>query len=417
MGKTIVEKILQDHTMDEVKPGSTVFLNIDVRSARDFGGPNVVKNFLKHYKGEKVNNPFRTFFTFDLVAPAKSIKYAINQSICRKFAQEQSIRVFDVDAGIGSHVLMEEGIILPGTTAVGTDSHYNIVGAIGAFGQGMGDVDITFVFKTGKSWFEVPGSVKINIEGDFQFPVTPKDLTLYILKRIKTDFGLGKSIEFYGDAVYNMPLSGRITLLSMVTEMGGVIGYIPFNQSTIDEIKALTGKSEFKVYKSDADAKFEKEITIDINGIKPQVAAPPHPHNVHDVDELKNIKVDLIYVGSCTNGREDDIRTAAKILKGKHVKKGVILSVAPATRRVYGNLLEDGTLKTLFEAGAIVTNAGCAGCAEGHIGLTGEGEISLNTSNRNYPGKQGKGETYLVSPAVAAASALTGRITNPAEVL
>ncbi len=417
MGKTIVEKILGAHSKDEVKPGAVIWLDIDVRSARDFGGPNVVAHYRKHYGNTPVADSSKTFFTFDLVAPAKSIKYAVNQSICRKFAREQGIKVFDVDAGIGTHVLMEQGIIKPGVTAVGTDSHYNIVGAIGAFGQGMGDVDIAFVFKTGKTWFEVPKTVKINIKGKFEFPTTAKDLTLKILKHIGTEFALGRAIEFYGEAVESLPLHGRITLLSMVTEMGGIIGYIPFSDEVIDEIKRFTGVEDFQVFEADSDAEYEKEITIDVSNLKPQVAAPPHPHNVFDVDELKDVKVDLIFVGSCTNGRTEDIETVAKILRGRKVKEGVVLTIKPATKRVYGELLKKGVLQELYEAGAIIVNPGCGGCAQGHEGLVGEGEVELNTSNRNFPGKQGKGEVYLVSPAVAAASALTGRITSPEEVL
>ncbi len=417
MGKTIVEKILSQHTKDEVRPGSVIWLDIDVRSARDFGGPNVVKHYREHYDSEPVDDPKKTFFTFDLVAPAKTIKYAINQSICRKFAREQGIKVYDVGYGIGSHVLMEEGHIIPGKTAVGTDSHYNIVGAVGAFGQGMGDVDITFVFKTGKTWFEVPKTVKIKLKGTFEYPTTAKDLTLYILKHIKTDFALGRAIEFYGEAAESLPLYGRITLLSMVTEMGGIIGYIPFTEKTVEEIKAFTGRSDFSITYADPDAEYEKEIEIDVSGLGSQVAAPPHPHNVYDVQDLKDIKVDMIYIGSCTNGREEDIESAWKILKGKKIKEGVILSITPATRRAYKNLMDKGILQELFDMGAIITNPSCAGCAQGHPGMTGEGEVSLNTSNRNFPGKQGKGETYLVSPEVAAASAITGRITDPREVL
>ncbi len=413
MGKTVIEKIFSKHSNDEVLPNKTIWLNLDVRSARDFGGPNVVKHYEREYGNAPLDDPKKTFFTFDLVAPPKNIKYAVNQSICRKFAKKHGIKVYDVDAGIGSHVLMEEGYIKPGVTAVGTDSHYNIVGAIGAFGQGMGDVDITFIFKTGKNWFEVPETVKINIKGTYEFPVTAKDVTLFILKKIKTTFALGKAIEFFGEAVENMKLFERITLCSMVTEMGGIIGFIPINEEVEREIKDFTGTSDFEILNGDSDAKYEREITIDIDGIKPQIASPPHPHNVFDVNELKGEKVDTIFVGSCTNGRSEDIEMVAKILKGRKVKDGVILTVVPATKRVYGELLKKNILSDLFEAGAIILNPGCAGCAEGHVGMTGEGDISLNTSNRNFPRKQGKGKTFLVSPAVAAASAITGEITSP----
>ena len=417
MGKTIIEKIFSDHTDQEIKPGNIVWISIDVKSARDFGGPNVVKHYLKHYGETHIADNSSTFFTFDLVAPPKTRKYAENQAVCRDFARRQGIKVYDVDAGIGSHVLMEEGSILPGKTAVGTDSHYNIVGAVGAFGQGMGDVDITFVFKTGRTWFEVPETVKIEVRGQFDFPVGAKDLVLRVLKEIKTEFALGKAIEFYGDPVEALPLYGRITFLSMVTEMGGIIGFIPFTENTLEEIKVFTGREEIGRVYADEDAVYSDVKTIDITGLKPQIAAPPHPHNVYDVDELKGEKVDAVYIGSCTNGRTEDFHDAFRIIKGKRVHPGTILVIAPATKRVYKELMADGTLQGFFEAGAIIMNPSCAGCAEGHVGMIGEGEVSLNTSNRNFPGKQGKGRTYLVSPVVAAASAITGKITPPEEVL
>lgn len=417
MGKTIIEKIFSAHSQDEVKPGNVIWLDIDIRTARDFGGPNVVKNYEKHYGDAVVENPQKTFFTFDLVAPAKTIKYAVNQSVCRRFAEKHRIKVYDVDAGIGSHVLMEEGYILPGKTAVGTDSHYNIVGAIGAFGQGMGDIDITFVFKTGKTWFEVPYTVRIKIKGKYSYPCTAKDLTLFVLKKIKTEFALGRAIEFYGEVFEEMKLYERITLASMVTEMGGIIGFMPFSKNTVEEVKKFTGKDDFEVYTADEDAFYEKNLEIDIEKLKTQIAVPPHPHNVYDVEDLKNEKINSVFVGSCTNGRTEDIEQVAKILKGKKVKNGVIFMVVPATKRVYKELLKKGILETLYDAGAIILNPSCGGCAEGHAGLTGEGEIQVSTSNRNFPGKQGKGKIFLASPVTAAIAGLYGKIIPPEEVL
>jgi hypothetical protein len=222
MGKTVIEKIIQNHTADEVAPGKVVWLDLDVRSARDFGGPNVVKNYERHYAGLPLENPGRTFFTFDLCAPACTLKYADNQQVCRDFARQHGIRVFDVDRGVGTHVLMEEGLVRPGGTAVGTDSHMNILGAVGAFGQGMGDVDITFGFRTGRTWFEVPKSVKVVLTGMFEPPTSPKDLTLFLLKILGTKKIALRSAEFYGPAVAGLSLAGRLTLCSMVTEMAGM---------------------------------------------------------------------------------------------------------------------------------------------------------------------------------------------------
>ncbi|NIM57481.1 MAG: homoaconitate hydratase family protein [Candidatus Aminicenantes bacterium] len=416
MGKTIIEKIIQGHTKEEVKPGKIVWMDLDIRSARDFGGPNVVKNYEKEYGDSPVADKKKTFFTFDLCVPPSSLKYADNQQICREFARRQGIEVFDVDMGIGSHVLMEKGLAQGGSTVVGTDSHLNILGAVGSFGQGMGDVDITFAFKTGKTWFEVPQTVKVLIKGSFSSPTTAKDLTLCILKNLGTKKAALKAVEFYGEAVRGLDLPGRITLCSMVTEMAGIIGFIPeFGDSLQTEIENLSG-TKFSPYKADEDCTYSDTVEIDVSGLFPQVAAPFSPDNVQDISELKRVKIDSGFIGSCTNGRTEDLALASQILKGKKIKEGVTLKVVPATKRVYKEILERGILEDLFLSGAIISSPGCSGCAEGHIGLTGEGEVQVSTGNRNFAGKQGKGKTYLASPAVVAASCLTGHITNPEEI-
>ncbi|MDH5706528.1 MAG: aconitase family protein, partial [Candidatus Aminicenantes bacterium] len=348
MGKTIIEKIIRNHTEDEVSPGQVVWMGLDVRSARDFGGPNVVKNFEREYGNSPVADIKKTFFTFDLCVPACSLKYADNQQVCREFARKQGIRVFDVDSGIGSHVLIEEGLAQAGTTVVGTDSHLNILGAIGCFGQGMGDVDITYAFKTGKTWFEVPKTLKVLIKGRFSLPATAKDLTLYILKELGTKKAALQAVEFYGEAVRKLTLSGRITLCSMVTEMAGIIGFIPEHDDSLrDEIEKLTGAG-FSPVHADKGCLYSGQIEFDINGLVPQVAVPFSPDNVQDVSELKGIRIDTGFIGSCTNGRAEDLALAARILKGKRVKQGVTLKVVPATRRVYEEILERGILEDLF---------------------------------------------------------------------
>ncbi len=416
MGKTIIEKIIQDHTKDEVSPGKIVWMDLDTRTARDFGGPNVVKNYDKEYGDAPVADRKKTFFTFDLCVPPSMLKYADNQQICRDFARRQDIRVFDVDRGIGSHVLIEEGLARAGSTVVGTDSHLNILGAVGSFGQGMGDVDITFAFKTGKTWFEVPQTVKVLIKGRFSAPTTAKDLILYILKNLGTKKAALKAVEFYGEAVRGLDLPGRITLCSMVTEMAGIIGFVPeFGDSLKTEIENLSG-TKFLPRRADEDCSYSDTVEIDVGGLSPQVAAPFSPDNVQDASKLKGVKIDSAFIGSCTNGRTEDLALASQILKGKKVKEGVTLKVVPATKRVYREILERGILEDLFRSGAIISNPGCSGCAEGHIGLTGEGEVQVSTGNRNFAGKQGKGKTYLASPAVVAASCLTGRITNPKDI-
>lgn len=416
MGKTVIEKIIQSHTQEEVKPGKIVWMDLDIRSARDFGGPNVVKNYKREYGDEPVADPDRTFFTFDLCAPASLLKYADNQQICRIFARRQNIRVFDVDRGIGSHVLMEEGLAESNSTVVGTDSHMNILGAAGCFGQGMGDVDISFAFKTGKTWFEIPETVRILLRGEYSWPSSAKDLTLFLLKKLGTEKVALKAIEFYGRSAERLSLSGRITLCSMVTEMAGIIGFVPeFKRSLVEEIERFSG-SKFSPLKPDKDCVYRDEIEIDLDGLPPQVAVPFSPTNVFSVSELGGIKIDSGFIGSCTNGRTEDFEEAYRILKGRKVKEGIMLKVVPATKRVYTELLEKGVIEGLFRSGAIISSPGCGGCAEGMVGLTGEGEVQISTGNRNFAGKQGKGKTYLASPAVVAASCAAGKIVSPEDL-
>ncbi|MFZ2053643.1 MAG: aconitase/3-isopropylmalate dehydratase large subunit family protein [Candidatus Aminicenantales bacterium] len=416
MGKTVIEKIIQAHTTDEVAPGKIVWMDLDVRSARDFGGPNVVKNYEREYTGMPLSDPAKTFFTFDLCAPACTLKYADNQQVCRDFARKNGIRVLDVDRGIGTHAMMEEGLARPNGTVVGTDSHMNILGAIGVFGQGMGDIDIAFAFRTGRTWFEVPESVKVVLKGTLQPPTSAKDLTLYLLKELGTRKIALRSAEFYGPAVAGLSLAGRLTLCSMVTEMAGIIGFIPeCSPAAREEIEKYSGVP-FSSPVADQDAGYAETIEIDLQGLPPQVAAPYSPTNVHAVAELLGTKIDSGFIGSCTNGRTEDFAAAARILKGRGVKKGVMLKIVPASRRVYEELLAKGILQDLFEAGAIVVNPGCGGCAEGHVGLTGKGEVQISTGNRNFAGKQGKGQTYLAGPAVVAASCVVGHIAGPEDL-
>ncbi|MGB7295288.1 MAG: aconitase/3-isopropylmalate dehydratase large subunit family protein [Candidatus Aminicenantales bacterium] len=416
MGKTVIEKIIQAHTADEVAPGKIVWMDLDIRSARDFGGPNVVKNYEREYAGLPLADKARTFFTFDLCAPACTLKYADNQQVCRDFARESGIRVFDVDSGIGTHVLMEEGLVRPNSTIVGTDSHLNILGALGAFGQGMGDVDIAFAFRTGRTWFEVPESVKVVLKGTLKEPITAKGLTLFLLKVLGTKKIALRSAEFYGPALAGLSLAGRLTLCSMVTEMAGIIGFIPeCGAAAREEIERYSGVPFFPLA-ADQDAGYAETIEIDVEGLPPQVAAPPSPTNVRPAAELRGTKIDSGFIGSCTNGRFEDFAAAARLLKGRRVKKGIMLKIVPATRRVYKELLAQGVLQDLFEAGAIVVNPGCGGCAEGHVGLTGRGEVQISTGNRNFPGKQGKGQTYLAGPGVVAASCILGHIAGPEDL-
>ena len=397
-GKTIIEKIIQAHSRESVEPGKIVWMDLDVRTARDFAGANVVQNYRTHYGDAPLDDVSKTFFTFDCVVPAKNIPYANNQHICRLWAREKGIKVYDVNAGIGSHVAIEEGLAVPGCTFVGTDSHLNILGAIGAFGQGMGDQDIAFAFKTGKTWFEVPPTMKVVIEGEVVYPCTARDLTLAVLGQLGSSGALGRAVEFYGPAIDALDLAGRITLASQLTEMGGIIGLIP----------PTTGA----LY-ADPDAEYIETIVVDITDLEPLIACPPNPANVKPVREVAGTRVDSVFLGSCTNGRFEDFAAVAEVVKGQRIQPWVMASVVPATRRVYQRMLRAGLIETLFDAGFIISNPGCGGCASGQIGMTGRGQVQVSTSNRNFPGKQGAGDTYLASPVTAAWTALKGEITVP----
>ena len=414
-GQTIIQKIFQAHSPagTDVTPGSIIWLDLDVRTARDFAGANVVKNYRTHYGDAPVADKERTFFTFDLVVPAKNIPYANNQQICRTWAREQGVKVYDVDAGIGSHVAIEQGLAYPGSTFVGTDSHLNILGAVGSFGQGMGDKDIAFTFKTGKTWFEVPPTMRVVVEGNLPASCTARDLTLAVLRQLGSKGALGRAVEFYGAAIEKLGLAGRITLASQVTEMGGIIGFIPPSDEIVAYTRHSTGQSNLEPVYADPDAEYVETVEVDITGLEPLIACPPNPSNVVPVREVAGRHVDSVFFGSCTNGRFEDFAAVAEVVEGRHVAPGMMASVVPATRGVFEQMLRSGVLETLFEAGFIISNPGCGGCASGHIGMTGKGQVQISTSNRNFPGKQGAGETYLASPVTAAWCALTGEITVP----
>ncbi len=416
MGKTIIQKIIEAHSDRVPEPGDIVWMNLDVRSARDFAGANVVQNYRREYGSSPVENPEKTFFTFDCNVPANTIPYANNQHICRLFAREHGIRVFDVNEGIGSHVMIDQGLCVPGDTVVGTDSHLNILGGIGVLGLGMGDQDITFAFKTGKTWFEVPETTKIIYKGMPSAWAGAKDVILFTLSSLGTGRVLGKAVEFEGEYIEKLSLDARITLSSMVTELSGIVGFPLINDDVLEYCSSRTPKMNVPKITADADADYSEIIEIDIEALPPMAAAPFKPVNGRPVHEYENVNVDSVFIGSCTNGRLEDLETAAQILNGKTVATNVMLRIVPATREIYGKMLEKGLINIFFDAGAVISNPGCGGCASGQIGMTGKNEVQISTSNRNFAGKQGDGETYLAGPAVAAASALAGFLISPEQL-
>ena len=414
MAMTLLEKILASHSkLEAVHPGEIADIEIDSRVARDFGGANVVKN-LKDF-GLSVKDADKTFFTFDCNPTGSDQKYAVNQHICRLFAREQGIKVYDIDAGIGTHILIEEGYVYPGSTAVSTDSHANILGAIGAFGQGMGDMDIAAAWHNGKVWFKIPSSVKIVFNGEIPVNVSSKDIVLNLLKIFGANSLLGYSIELYGPSVDKLDLDDRITISSMATEMGAIIILFPPTQSIIDYCSKRS-KTKFEPLFADSKAHYEKKFTIDVAAFKPMVSRPGEPHDTVDISEVHGTKIDSAFIGSCTNGRMNDMKKVAAILKNRKVAPGVVLKIVPATDEIWRQCLDEGLIDIFKKAGALVSNAGCAGCAAGQVGQNGMGEVTISTGNRNFPGKQGKGSVFLASPEVVAASAVAGCITTTDKI-
>lgn len=413
MGKTIIEKILARASGKDVKVGDRVWASLDLVAMRDFGGPNVILEYEENFGDVPLFDPDKAAITFDLHVPPRNEKVAQNQQICREFAKKKKCKLFDVEQGVGQHVLFEHGLVKPWDVVIGTDSHMNLLGVFGAFATGVGTTDIVAGLRYGRLWYRVPETIKVIIKGKLKYPVSAKDVILYILKELKTDGALYKAVEFTGEAVERMSLAERITLTSMVTELSGKIGFVEPDAKIIEFVRARAG-SNIEPIKADTAAEYEQVLEFDISGLEPQIACPHSPDNIKSVKEVAGTPVDQVFIGSCTNGRYGDLKVAADILKGNRVK--VRLIIVPATFEVAKQCIEDGLYGIFLSAGAVVTNPGCALCTTGHPGILAPGEVMVSTSNRNFIGKLGKGgEVYLASPAVAALSALTGKITTLGE--
>lgn len=398
MGKTIIQKIFENHSKESAVVGDIIDIDIDVRVARDFGGANVVKNLEEN--DLTLDDPKKTYFTFDCNPGGCDQKYAENQHICRIFARKNNLKIFDINSGIGTHLIIDEEIAKPGGTIVSTDSHANILGSIGAFGQGMGDKDIAHAFAYGKVWFKVPPTIKILLNGRPSQYATPKDVALKLLQVFGANGLLGYAAEIYGDYVDLLPLDARITIASMATEMGGIILLFPLKKGIA----------------ADSNADYEDVVEVDIDGLDPLISLPGHPEDVLRIEELEKIKIDSGFIGSCTNGRMSDMRAAAKILDGRKISSGRVLKIVPSTDSIWKKCLDGGLIKIFKDAGALVGSAGCAGCAAGQIGQTGSGEVAVSSGNRNFVGKQGKGDTFLASPETVAASLIAGYITTADDI-
>ena len=420
MGMTMTQKILAAHAgLDKVEAGQLIEADLDLVLGNDITSPVAIHEMEKM----KVNGVFdkdKIALVPDHFVPNKDIKSAEHCKCVREFARKNEItNYFEVgQMGIEHALLPEQGLTVAGDVIIGADSHTCTYGALGAFSTGVGSTDMAAGMATGKAWFKVPSAIKFNLTGKPSEWVSGKDVILHIIGMIGVDGALYKSMEFTGDGIANLTMDDRFTIANMAIEAGGKNGIFPVDELAIVYMKEH-GTREYKIYEADADAVYDEEYTIDLSALKPTVAFPHLPENTKTIDEIKeDIKIDQVVIGSCTNGRLNDLRIAAKVLQGRHVAEGMRCIVIPATQKIYLQAMEEGLLKIFIEAGAIVSTPTCGPCLGGYMGILAEGERCVSTTNRNFVGRMGhvSSEIYLASPAVAAASAVAGKIFCPSKL-
>ncbi|MDK2919411.1 MAG: 3-isopropylmalate/(R)-2-methylmalate dehydratase large subunit [Candidatus Petromonas sp.] len=419
MGMTMTQKILAAHAgLNKVRAGQFVEVNLDMVLGNDVTTPVAITEFKKMGKKE-VFDKQKVAIVPDHFTPNKDIKSAEHCKIVREFAHEKEIEnYFEIgEMGIEHALLPEKGLVVAGDVVIGADSHTCTYGALGAFSTGVGSTDMAAGMATGKCWFKVPSAIKFELKGKPQKWVSGKDIILHIIGMIGVDGALYKSMEFVGEGVKNLSMDDRFSMANMAIEAGGKNGIFIVDETTIEYIKEHSTK-EYAVYKPDEDAEYDKIYEIDLGTIRPTVAFPHLPDNTRTIDEVGDIKIDQVVIGSCTNGRIEDLRAVAKILKNRKVAKGIRVIIFPATQKIYLQALEEGLIETFIKAGAVVSTPTCGPCLGGHMGILAKGERAVATTNRNFVGRMGhpESEVYLSSPAVAAASALTGKITNPEDI-
>ena len=412
----ITEKILANASgLKMVQPGEIIEVRVDLAMTHDGTSPPTIKTF--HQIAEEVWDPDKIVMVFDHNLPANNIASAEFQRITRNFAREQGIEnIYTHGEGICHQVLPEKGYIKPGTVVVGADSHTCTYGAFGAFATGMGATDMAVVIATGKTWFMIPAAYKIDVNGLLRDYVTAKDVILHIIGEMGSYGATYKSLEFCGGTVEGMDVAGRMTMCNMAVESGAKNGIMEPNQATLRYLKAHN-VLDFKLFSSDEDADYEKDYYYEVDDLQPQIACPHNVDNVYPVSKAAGKSIDQAFIGSCTNGRLEDLRLAAEVLKDGKVHQDVRLIVSPASRDIYLDALKMGLLDTLLRAGAIIINPSCGPCLGAHMGVITSGEVCLATTNRNFVGRMGdpKSEVYLANPAVVAYSAIHGEIRDPSE--
>ena len=420
MGMTITEKILAAHAgLDEVKPGELIKAKVDMALANDITAPLAIKAF-NAARGKQVFAKDKIALVLDHFTPNKDIPSAIQCQEVRKFAKEQGIvHFYDVgEVGIEHVLLPEKGLVLPGDVVIGADSHTCTYGALGAFSTGVGSTDLGAVMLTGEIWLKVPPSIKLVYKGKLPKWITGKDLILYTIGDLGVEGALYKAMEFCGEAIAELSMDGRFTMANMAIEAGAKNGIFAPDEKTEAYVNPRARRA-YKIYQSDPDAEYLFVREYGVTQLEPQVALPHSPDNVKGVSEIGEIKIDQVVIGSCTNGRLEDLRLAASILKGKKVAKGVRCIVIPGSQQVYLDALKEGLIEVFIEAEAAVSTPTCGPCLGGHMGVLGPGEKAVSPTNRNFIGRMGhvESEVYLASPAVAAASAIVGKIASPEEVM
>lgn len=420
MGMTMTQKILAAHAgLDSVSAGQLIEADLDLVLGNDITSPVAIHEIEK-MKVDGVFHKDKIALVMDHFAPNKDIKSAQHCKCVREFACKNEItNYFDVgEMGIEHALLPEKGLTVAGDVIIGADSHTCTYGALGAFSTGVGSTDMAAGMATGKAWFKVPSAIRFNITGKPAKWISGKDVILHIIGMIGVDGALYKSMEFVGDGIQYLTMDDRFTIANMAIEAGGKNGIFPVDDQTRAYMKEHS-KRPFVEYEADEDAEYDEEYTIDLSTLKPTVSFPHLPENTRTIDEVGVVKIDQVVIGSCTNGRMDDLRIAAKILEGKKVAKGIRVIVIPATQQIYLDAMAEGLIRTFIEAGAIVSTPTCGPCLGGYMGVLAEGERCISTTNRNFVGRMGhvESEVYLASPAVAAASAITGKISGPDEVM
>ena len=420
MGMTMTQKILAAAAgLEKVEAGQLIEANLSLVLGNDITSPVAIKEMDK-MKVEGVFDKDKIALVPDHFVPNKDIKSAEHCKCVREFARKNDItNYFEVgEMGIEHALLPEKGLTVAGDVIIGADSHTCTYGALGAFSTGVGSTDMAAGMATGKAWFKVPSAIKFNIVGKMDKWVSGKDVILHIIGMIGVDGALYKSMEFVGEGIKNLTMDDRFTIANMAIEAGGKNGIFPVDDLAIEYMKEHSNRP-YTIYEADEDAVYDEEYTIDLSTLRPTIAFPHLPENTHTIDDIKeDIVIDQVVIGSCTNGRIDDLRIAAKVLEGQHVKKGMRCIIIPATQKIYMQAMEEGLLKTFIEAGAVVSTPTCGPCLGGYMGILAEKERCVSTTNRNFVGRMGHvtSEIYLASPAVAAASAITGKISSPYEL-